>query len=152
MSCDHSNQVHLHHDGELSAGQRDAFEAHLRCCPECQVLLADLRGVSRLLAAAPMVEISSSAMQRIRGARYVMPDTGVLKIAGWLTAAAAAILLAALPVWRQEHEYRVEPPAFASADVLDTAVTPPSDSESGRNDLVALSQWMSDDLSGNDRR
>ena len=102
MSCDHANQVHLHHDGEFPPASATHLKRICDACPECQALLADLRGVSRLLAAAPMVEMSADAMQRIRAKRYVMPDTGVLKIAGWLTAAAAAILLAALPVWRQE--------------------------------------------------
>src|SRR5207244_1110981 len=143
MNCEQTHQVHLYHDGELPAGQRDALEAHLKTCSECQALLTDLRAMSRAFAAAPMVEIPSDAMLRIRGAQYVLPDTGVLKIAGWLTAAAAAILLAALPVWRQE--YRVQPPAVASADAIDTiAVTAPADADANHNDLVALAQWMSD--------
>ena len=36
--------------------------------------------MSRAFAAAPMVEIPSDAMQRIRGAQYVLPDTGVLAV------------------------------------------------------------------------
>jgi anti-sigma factor RsiW len=154
MDCERSNQVHLYHDGELSAGERDALEAHLKACGDCQALLNDLRSMSRMLAVAPMVDAPADAMNRIRAARYVVPDAGVLKIAGWLTAAAAAVLLAALPVWRQERQDRTTVvPAVASADVLDTvAVNPPSDPDTGRTDLVALAQWMSDDLSANERR
>jgi len=150
MTCDRSQHVHQYHDGELPAGERDALEAHIRACPDCQDLLNDLRGMSRMLMATPMVAVTDDAMQRLRDARFVLPDTGVLKIAGWLTAAAAAVLLAALPVWPPQTPRVV--PAVASADTLDTvAVNPPSDPEGGRNDLVALAQWMSDDLSGSER-
>jgi anti-sigma factor RsiW len=149
MNCEHSQEVHQYHDGELSAGQRDAFEAHLKGCAQCQALLNDLRAMSRMLIAAPLMEASAETMRHLREARYVVPDTGVLKIAGWLTAAAAAILLAALPVWREE--YHVQPP-LASADTIDPiGVTAPADLEGNRNDVVALAQWMSDDLSGNER-
>src|SRR6059058_2375341 len=134
MNCERSNQVHQYHDGELPAGERDAFEAHLKSCAECQALLTELRAMSRMFAAAPMAEISDDAMERIRGARYVLPDTGVMKIAGWLTAAAAAILLAALPVWRQE--YQTVPPSVAAVDATDAiAMTAPADSDVNHNDL-----------------
>jgi anti-sigma factor RsiW len=152
MSCDKSNQVHLYHDGELPAGEREALEAHLRSCDECSALLGELRSLSRLFAAAPMARIEPDAMQRLREARYVLPDTGVLKIAGWLTAAAAAVLIAALPMLRREDRNPPVVQAVASADTLDyVAVTPPTDAENSRNDLVALAQWMSDDLSVNER-
>src|SRR5689334_4508560 len=98
MICDRSTQVHAYHDGELLADQIAAFEAHLQTCAECSELLADLRAMSRMVATAPMVEISDIAIQRLRQQRYVMPDAGVMRIAGWLTAAAAAVLIAALPM------------------------------------------------------
>ena len=150
MHCERSEQVHRYHDGELPAGERDALEAHLKSCAECTELLRELQAVSRMFAGASMATAPDDAMQRIRAARYVLPDAGVLKIAGWLTAAAAAILLAALPVWRQE--YHVEAPIATNTEVLDTvAVMPPGDNENSQNELVALAQWMSDDLSANER-
>ena len=148
--CDQTAQVHLYHDGELPAGQREALEAHLRSCEECKALLSELRSLSRLFAAAPVAQIAPDAMQRLREARYVLPDTGVLKIAGWLTAAAAAVLLAALPMLHRDDR-NTDQQAVGNADVLDVAVTPPTDADNSRNDLVALAQWMSDDLSANER-
>jgi|SRR5438067_53649 len=148
--CDQTAQVHLYHDGELPAEQREALEAHLCQCTECAALLSELRSLSRLFAAAPMAQIEPDAMQRLREARYILPDTGVLRIAGWLTAAAAAVLLAALPMLHREDR-NTETANVASADVLDVAVTPPTDAENTHNDLVALAQWMSDDLSANER-
>jgi hypothetical protein len=114
-------------------------------------LLADLRGLSRLMSAAPFTEMSGDAMQRLRAARYVLPDAGVLKIAGWLSAAAAAVLITALLFFPRQQDN----PAMAQSDpVLDAAVTPPvetASAEGSRSDLVTLAQWMADDLSSNER-
>ena len=152
MNCDRLIQVHQYHDGELPAGERDAFDAHLKSCTECQDLLTDLRGMSRMLIAAPMVGIADDAMQRLRDARYVLPDTGVLKIAGWLTAAAAAVLIAVLPLWHQEqHEQRIAVVPAADPNIDVVAMTTSTDADANHNDLVALAQWMSDDLAGNER-
>ena len=152
MSCDRLDQVHQYHDGELPAGERDALQAHLKSCGECQDLLNDLRGMSRVLIAAPMVGITNDAMQRLRDARYVLPDAGVLKIAGWLTAAAAAVLIAVVPIWHAERHQNAIVVVPAAAPVLDTvAMTAPADADANHNDLVALAQWMSDDLAGNER-
>jgi anti-sigma factor RsiW len=150
MNCERSNQVHLYHDGELPAVEREALEAHLRCCDECSALLAELRSLSQLFTTAPMGQIQPDAMQRLREARYVLPDTGVLKIAGWLTAAAAAVLIASLPMLHRDDRNN-DTQAVPNADVLDVAVTPPTETDNSRNDLVALAQWMSDDLSSNER-
>src|SRR5262245_42008312 len=104
MICDRSSQVHLYHDGELPAGERDSLEAHIRSCPECRELLAELRGISRMVLAAPLPEMPGDVMQRLRDARYVLPDSGVLRIAGWLTAAAAAVLMTALLYFPREQD------------------------------------------------
>ena len=151
MSCDRLIQIHRYHDGELSVGERDALEAHLKSCAECQDLLADLRGMSRMLMAAPMVGIPSDAMQRLRETRYVLPDTDVLKIAGWLTAIAAAVLIAVVPLWRQERQQQIAvvPAVVEPIDAVET--TAPADADVNHNELVALAQWMSDDLAGNER-
>src|SRR3954463_15502168 len=113
--CEQTSQVHRYHDGELSVEERHAFEAHLRTCDECSALLAELRSLSRLFTAAPMTQIQPDALQRLREARYVLPDAGVLKIAGWLTAAAAAVLIAALPMLPREDR-NTQPQAVANAD------------------------------------
>jgi anti-sigma factor RsiW len=152
MSCEWSSQIHLYHDGELPVEQRAAVEAHLQSCVDCHALLTELRGLSGLFARSSMTGIEPAAMQRLRDRRYILPDTGVLRIAGWLTAAAAAVLLAALPMLHREDRAN-DTALVASADVLDTvAVTPPTDVENSHNDLVALAQWMSDDLTVNERQ
>ena len=108
-----------------------------------------------MLIAAPMVGMTDDAMQRLREMRFVLPDTGVLKIAGWLTAAAAAVLIAVLPLWRQERQQQeriaVTPPSVVDPNIDAIAITAPADADANHNDLVALAQWMSDDLAGNER-
>src|SRR5688500_9252986 len=122
--CEQSTQVHRYHDGYLTAQADEEVETHLRDCPECAALLADLRGLSRLIAAAPRAQISADAMARLRNARSVVRDRGVMRIASWLTAAAAGVALATLLI--KPAEPQMAPGATASAAVWQTrAVMPP---------------------------
>ena len=91
MSCDQTAQVHAYHDGELRRPQQDAVEAHVKQCAGCAALLAELRQMSRLIAAAPMAEISPLALARLRqqtaeAAGHAASDRGVMRVASWLTA------------------------------------------------------------------
>jgi anti-sigma factor RsiW len=47
-------------DGELTAEEAHALEAHLPTCPDCQAALASLRSVHTLLAAMPQVRAPRS--------------------------------------------------------------------------------------------
>jgi hypothetical protein len=103
-----------------------------------------------MFASAQIPEIPVDVMHRLHESRYVLPDTGVLRIAGWLTAAAAAVLMTALLYFPRETDNG----ALAVSDsVLDAAIEPPvetASAESGRSDFVTLAQWMADDLSSNE--
>ena len=150
MNCDRLDEIHAYHDGELPAAERRAVDAHLASCPACSELLNELRAVSQFVTAAPMAEISSAAMQRLRDVRYILPDRGVLKIAGWLTAAAAAVLISALLYFPREQSSENVASGNASADVLDPVditAPPPENADNSHSDLVALAEWMADDLS-----
>ena len=143
--CEQSTQVHRYHDGYLTAQAREEVETHLRDCPECAALLADLRGLSSLIAAAPRAQIPADALARLRDAQYVVRDRGVLRIASWLTAAAASIALATLLIKPADQ---MDPSATASAAVWQTrAVMPPDQvGDGGSGDLVVMAQWMADEL------
>ena len=95
MDCQ-NELIHAYHDGELSPAQVAAVEAHLRDCAACAELLAELRQVSRLVAAAPLADMPPAAMKRMQQAWWAAQDRGVLRVASWLTAAAAAVILAAV--------------------------------------------------------
>ena len=150
MACERSNEMQAYYDGELSPSSREALEAHLRQCAECREMLADLRGLSQMLLVAPLAEMRAGATQRLYGAWYKAGDRDVLRVASWLTAAAAAVLLGAILSWPGE-----QPPQMVRApDVLETvAVMSPNEvHDDNRGDLVILAQWMADDLSVGERR
>lgn len=156
MNCDRINQVHAYHDGELPIGQRAAVEQHLLSCSQCAMLLADLRSLSQQIAAAPMAVISPRVLDVLRGRQFIAPDAGVMRIAGWLTAAAAAVLLAALPFWPGQMQSQT-PQANASVPVslIETlAVNPPTDNaaDDSHSDAIADAQWMADNFSADQQR
>jgi anti-sigma factor RsiW len=154
MTCDKSAHVHAYYDNELSPAQRGDFESHLQECADCRGLLAELRQVSSLLTAAPMgADLSQMAMARLRNTWQSARDRGVMRMAGWLTAAAAAVLIGALLVWpggRGDEGLR----ASAGAGGWPAAVMPPAEAHDGdiaSADLVGVAQWMANDLSSDQR-
>ena len=149
MSCDRIEQVHAFYDGEMPPALREQFEAHLNQCAECRDLLNDLRRVSDLLAAAPLADLPPASMTRFQQTWFAAAqDRGVMRIASWLTSAAAAILVGALLIW--PANIRQDPTAVASAAAspeLAAAVTPPAGlQENDSADLVVAAQWMANDL------
>ena len=151
MSCEFETQIHAYHDGELPANQRALLEAHLKECDECTELLADLRRMSRLVAAAPMADMPGAVVGRIEAAwKSARGDRGVLRIAEWLTGAAAAVLLGALLLWPSQVG---EATAHAGTWQA-TAVMPPAEvrGDDAVPDVVGAAQWMANDLSVAERR
>jgi len=144
MACNQSQLVQRYHDGELSVEKRAVVESHLRDCGDCRDLLAHLVSLSSKLRAAPLVDIRPMTVARIRQSWRKAQDRSVLRLAEWMSAAAAAILIAAILTWPGHGN------ETASADSLwqTVAVTPPNESHEGANhELVVLAQWMADDLS-----
>jgi len=143
--CEQTTQVHRYHDGCLTAQSRAEVEAHLAECVECAELLQDLRRLSQLIADAPRAGLPGEALVRLRGARQLARDRGVLRIATWLTAAAASVMLATLLIRPAEQTDLRS--SSASAAVWQTrAVMPPEEADSGSSDLVVVAQWMADEL------
>jgi anti-sigma factor RsiW len=154
MSCDQTNLVHAYHDGELFIADRAAFEQHLQSCAECSALLADLQKLSTLIAAAPMANIPSKTLANLRQNQFVLPDAGVMRIAGWLTAAAAAVLVAALPFWPNSQIDSANALGSASPSLIQTiAVNPPAENAAdvAHPDSIADAQWMADNFSVDQR-
>lgn len=126
----------------MPLAQRGQLEAHLNDCADCRDVLNDLRRVSDLLAAAPLVELGPAAMTRFQQTWFAAAqDRGVMRIAGWLTSAAAAILIAALLI-------RPAPRSDDSlASALTAAISPPAAvTENDSADLIDAAQWMANDL------
>ena len=156
--CEHSDQIHAYHDGELSAPLRAKLEAHLAGCAECGRELNELRQMARLLVAAPMPQMPAGLPDLIvssfENARRDK-ESGLRKLAGWLNAAAAVILLAATVRMSGMMTRGMEKPtAEASIGLRDwelSAVMPPDRQvdDAGSADLIQVAQWMARDLSSN---
>lgn len=143
--CEQSIQVHRYHDGYLTAQARHELEEHIATCAECAALLADVRGLSRVLSAAPRAQLPAGAVQRIVQSRQRVHDRGVLRIATWLTAAAASIVLATLLI-KPPQQVQVRE-ATASAALWQTrAVMPPDEMDNSSTELLVVAQWMTDEL------
>ncbi|HEX8520747.1 MAG TPA: zf-HC2 domain-containing protein [Tepidisphaeraceae bacterium] len=150
MTCSRSSEIQAYYDGELSVEQRESVERHVRECGECAALLEDLPGLSNLLSTVPLSEMRSGAERRLYGAWNKTTDRGVLRIAGWLTAAAAAVLVGASLNFNMTQRTNV---ATASHDWEAAALVPPVETahEENRSDVVVIAQWMADDLGVNER-
>jgi anti-sigma factor RsiW len=149
MACSNYIQVHRYHDGELPPPDRQAAEVHLRDCPDCRRLLAELRRLSSLISAASPADMPTGLLGRLQECQHAVEDRGILRIAGWMTATAAAVLIGALlsrPADRTE--------AAALPAVWETsAVMPPGEVREGVNsDLATVAEWMVDDLSSGEKR
>jgi anti-sigma factor RsiW len=148
MTCQRTNQIQAYYDNELPVPARHEVEAHLRDCTDCRDLLAQLQGLSSLLSEVPLAEPRPGAIQRFENVGSRSWDRGILRIAGWLTATAAAVLLATVVNWSAGlHQQTAQ-----TNDVLETvAFMPPADSPAeNRSENMQLAQWMVDDLSPND--
>ena len=148
MSCDRIEHVHAYYDGEMSPAQRGDFESHLNECAQCRDLLGDLRRVSDLLASASLADLPPAAMTRFQQTWFAaQADRGVMRIASWLTSAAAAILIGALLIWPSKMGQDSTSVASAASAELAAAITPPADVHEGDSaDLIVAAQWMANDL------
>ena len=148
MPCEQAAQVQAYYDGRLTAQARGEVEAHLRTCDECAKLLADLRGLSRLIAAAPRAPLSDEALLRLRQSMKAAGDRGVLRITGWLTGVAAAVLVGALllkPAPRTDGTQVASAAPAAGWQIQ--AVTPPMElADNAGSSEVLPAQWMADEF------
>lgn len=142
MSCEKSAQVQAYYDGELPPADQASMRVHIEHCADCGDLLAELKLLSELVASAPMAEMPATTLARLQGNwRQAVGDRGVMRIASWLTAAAAAILVGALLLGRQATNEIAQVTTWQTA-----AVMPPPEDPSTGGELVAVAQWMASDL------
>jgi anti-sigma factor RsiW len=154
MDCQQIELIHAYHDGELPPAQVAAVEAHLNDCADCRALLADLRHVSQLVAAAPLVDVPPQAMTRMQqawwaaGAARAAQDRGVLRIASWLTAAAAAVIFAAVMFSPSPNR---DGSTNTGANFSLAALTPPAEmqdqDEPQQDEVIDAAQWIANDIS-----
>ncbi len=147
MACERTTHVHAYHDGELSPSEAAALAAHLRDCVECSQTLVNLQRLSALVVDAARAPLPPETLRRLQSGWRIKQERGLLRFAGGLTAAAAAVLIGALLVW---PAYRGKggprPAVWQSVAVM----SPVTEHDESNFDLLAIAQWMADELaSGN---
>jgi len=100
--CENIPKIGAYHDGELSPRERDELERHIARCDDCRRELRRLEALSRWLASAPRPEVPADVLDRLRRSIRPRRDRTLLRTAGALTAAAAAVLIACSAVlWQR---------------------------------------------------
>jgi hypothetical protein len=160
MQCPGAAQLEAYHDSELSPAMRVQLESHLLNCGDCRAALEQSRGLSAMIAAAPLTPMPDTVMSRLRdafdlirarslGERMIQEraarERGVRRVAGWLTAAAAALLLGGLVMMPSSRPPSVADNTFDTADAA--AVMPPHEQYEGTPEVIQVAQWIAEDLS-----
>ncbi len=111
------------HDGELSAGEAAAFEAHRRECPECRASVAEFEGALAAYRSAPVSphasDLSARILRKIRATSPSRRPFGVMfgidvRWAGALVAALLVVIIGAPVFSRREATPAAIPPRPAS--------------------------------------
>ena len=153
MTCISSEQLQAYYDGELPVSQRPAIEAHLGECANCRRVIAELGALSAMIADAPMAREPMGMTARLNDAWDQVSERGVLRITGWMTAAAAAVLVGAIlhvPDRDPATEVAVASPAVWQSVAIMSPEQVPQDPS--RADMIVLAQFMADDLSTGEKR
>ena len=148
-SCEFDDLLTRYYDGELPSAQRRDFESHLARCLPCSGELEQFRALSRSLRSAPTIHADSQFMARLEGLAERVDDVGVMRFVTRLTAAAAAILLAAsvqLAFHRQTVPSATPAQAVATLSAAEKVIVDPESavSISESPDEVQVSSMIQD--------
>jgi len=156
MSCDREQLLQAYHDGELDVPARASVETHVAQCDSCRRSLTELRSISGLMSNFSFPLLPAGAVMRFHAAwddAQSYRDRAVLRIASWLTALAAAILVGGLISLNWPVNGHSAPGRVGQWETA--AVLPPVDvsAESGATtELVRVAQWQADDLAVGEKR
>lgn len=143
MACTRTHQTRQYYDAELPIDQRADFEAHLAACEACRRELDELKAVSSILAEARPAEMPPGLRERLYASGKSVSERGVLRLAGWLTGAAAAVLVGGLLNWHSHNDGASMPGATWAT----VAVMPTAEVQTETSSELVVAQWMADDLS-----
>src|SRR5688572_7212544 len=165
MECHETPLIEAYHDGELTPVDRVRAETHLHECEPCRRTLEQLQRLSSLVTSAPVAAMPHEAMNRFADAWDVIharalgermaqqraeSERGILRVAGWFTAAAAALLLGGLLMLSRSPDPQNTGDATASAAWEPAAVMPPAESREGTPEVIQIAQLIANDLSMSD--
>jgi anti-sigma factor RsiW len=96
-TCEHTPQIHAYYDGQLSPEAVEQVQAHLQSCPVCAAEYEALNQVSNLFSDESLPEMTplmlAQVHQRVDQRMNARLEHGVMRLAQWLSAAAATILV-----------------------------------------------------------
>jgi anti-sigma factor RsiW len=151
MSCQLAAQIEAYHDRRLTAQARREVEAHLLECGQCGALLAELQSLSRTIQSAPIAPIPLETLARLRESLHAAAERSILHIAGWLTTAAAVILVGTLlvsPAARSDQRIASVPTSWQ----VEAVSPPPTELADGSmSSDVVPAQWMTDEFRMSDQ-
>ena len=151
MRCDFADSfLHGYFDGELSDCNAAEFERHLQHCVHCAVELVDLDLLSGQIQVAQLYKAApASFRKKIRTDLNLVASTPApaSSLLSWRWLAAAALLLAALVVWRvipafhSEEDYQAQ---FARGivDAHIRSLLPGQITNVNSNDPRTLTAWF----------
>lgn len=159
MNCQWTEQLQAYHDGELPADTAALLRSHLAACPACQAELDALRQVSELISSRPMsippVGYADRMAQLVMAANSGW-DASVGRLTGWLTAAAAVLLLAVqfmAPLAVDDSSVSTATNASMTDSNVQlaawevAATSPPRPQrEGGNGELARAAEWIASDL------
>jgi anti-sigma factor RsiW len=140
MNCPQQHHVARYHDTELDASARASFERHLDECAACRQELQSLRAISSMLAEIPPAEPSAQAIQAWSTMPLRMRDRAVLRLTGWMTAAAAAVLVVATT-------WNLWSPTTSVGGELDLGPIVLTTPDESTTTTLEAARWMAMDLS-----
>lgn len=141
MTCNDGRQLSAFHDGELDPDERQQVQRHLLTCEPCRLELAQIQRGSQLVRQAPLPALPANALARWTLALPQQArDRQVRRLAEWLTAAAAVLLISCLPAVWTASPSTTSPLGEAEALLLSSA-----GDESASPQLV-LARWIATDL------
>jgi anti-sigma factor RsiW len=94
MSCSMSEKVHLYHDGELDAAERQVVERHLESCADCRAEIEQLSAISESFRSSPAPKLSQFSVHRLHAMADRWMEDDLVRVARVLRAVAACILVA----------------------------------------------------------
>jgi anti-sigma factor RsiW len=106
MICDRARRLFgACWDDELTQAERDGFESHLASCPRCRTAYDEFSRALELMASLPRIEASADLMDRVLArsrrtptAPDILRESGARWVPVALTAAGAALVVAAVLV------------------------------------------------------
>jgi anti-sigma factor RsiW len=153
MKCDFADAfLHSYLDGELNAFRAVEFERHMLHCADCGAELVAQDFLRGRLQVAQLYEPAPASLRRkiVGQLQSVAPTTAVAKPAFWHSsqwlAAAAALLLVALPAWKISPGLRTDDyQAEFAAEIVDAhmhSLQPGHITGIASNDERAVKQWF----------